>query len=513
MMKPENSLWMQTLRSDPLRWLLQKNNPCVRYRTLTDILDLPDADAQVAEAREAAWHDPLVKRLLAALSSVEPFPKKTVWWQKLFKGNYGDLDTLYRFGVPAGHPVIREACDQWLDVDIPPDAECYPKQMIGGLVRYADPEDARLKAKVRYVIENEPFADGNRPGVLRYAEGPGRGSCCGSHSCYSAAMRSLWAVMGVSPTNRSRDVCRFLEKGATFLAAHNLYQSNHREFKPIKEGWLSLNLPFGLGWQTDLLDILDIASQIGLHEHQCMLSGLRALLSKQTTKGRWCLEASVPFDDGRLVSLVRRAEPVGRESKWITLAALRVLKRCESLLARISDGDSLPKPSVCQAPTFSDHAFKYSRADETRVRARWHEFGMGALLDDVVDFKKERRLRLGWHWGVVIGPKSCPEWCSAMVRWVPRKGDKMSWPVARVFFLSGRKQFTAEDLSRRLDIPVEDEDEKKRFKKFFWGSLWRVKVAKWRDNFDEVGVTLRSPDEFERLRPVLKEALRTVVME
>ena len=108
------STWMNALRADPLGWLLQKSNPCVRYRALTDLLDRPETDPEVAEAREAIWRDPLVKRLLEAIEGVEPFPEGTVWIQKLFKRNYGDLDTLYRMGIPKGHPVIDEACDRWL---------------------------------------------------------------------------------------------------------------------------------------------------------------------------------------------------------------------------------------------------------------------------------------------------------------------------------------------------------------------------------------------------------------
>ena len=296
--------WMDVLKADPLPWLLEKNNPCVRYRTLTDVLDRPETDSEVMEARDATWGDPLVNKLLETLEAAEPFPDNTVWVQSLFKRNYGDLDTLYRFGVPKGHPVIDGACERWLNVEIPPDTECYPKQMIGGLIRYVDPDDRRLKKKIKYVIDNEPFVDGNRPGVLRYAEGAGgTASCCGSHSCYSAAIRALWAVMGIDPQHRSKEVDAFIAKGVAFLSAHNLYQPSHGDRKPIHGWWLELRLPFGLGWQVDLLEILDVGSQIGLSEHPCMLDGLRELLSKQTNRGRWLLETSVPYDDGRLVSL------------------------------------------------------------------------------------------------------------------------------------------------------------------------------------------------------------------
>jgi hypothetical protein len=302
----------------------------------------------------------------------------------------------------------------------------------------------------------------------------------------------------------------FLSKGAAFLAAHRLYQRSHGVPRPIKKEWLSLHLPFGLGWQTDLLDILDVACQSGLERDPCILDALSMLLSKQTGKGRWCLEARVPFDDGRLVSIVKDAEPVGEESKWVTLAALGVLKRCVKLLPDAAAGKSSPAPRAYAQTVFSDYTFSHSRAEEHAVRAEWAEFGMAGVLDGLLAFRKGHRLQAGWHWGLVLGPKSCREWCSAEVRWVPRKGDRLSWPVARVYFLSARKQFVAEALAARLGIPATDEKEKKRFNKMFWPSLWRVRVARWRDEYDEVAVTLRDAGEFERLMPVLDEALASM---
>ena len=35
--------WRQSLRADPSDWLLQEENPSVRYLTLTEILDAPSA--------------------------------------------------------------------------------------------------------------------------------------------------------------------------------------------------------------------------------------------------------------------------------------------------------------------------------------------------------------------------------------------------------------------------------------------------------------------------------------
>lgn len=51
-------------------------------------------------------------------------------------------------------------------------------------------------------------------------------------------------------------------------------------------------------------------------------NALQLILSKQDTQGRWKLENTL---NGKMwIDIEKRGEP----SKWITLRALRVLKRC-----------------------------------------------------------------------------------------------------------------------------------------------------------------------------------------
>jgi hypothetical protein len=57
--------WHQHLNGDPLPWLLDSENPSVRYWTLTDILDRPVSDPEVQETRAAIARQPLVKELFA----------------------------------------------------------------------------------------------------------------------------------------------------------------------------------------------------------------------------------------------------------------------------------------------------------------------------------------------------------------------------------------------------------------------------------------------------------------
>ena len=49
--------WKPLLKADPTDWLLEKDNPSVRYSTLTDILEKSKNDTEVKEAKNArAFH-------------------------------------------------------------------------------------------------------------------------------------------------------------------------------------------------------------------------------------------------------------------------------------------------------------------------------------------------------------------------------------------------------------------------------------------------------------------------
>ncbi len=43
--------WKSLLKADPTNWLLEKENPSVRYLTLTEILDKTEIDPEVMKAK------------------------------------------------------------------------------------------------------------------------------------------------------------------------------------------------------------------------------------------------------------------------------------------------------------------------------------------------------------------------------------------------------------------------------------------------------------------------------
>jgi hypothetical protein len=63
--------WKSVLKADPTDWLLSEGEPWVRYRTLVDLLDRPEEDPEVIEARKETLADERLKGLVTVLRNEE----------------------------------------------------------------------------------------------------------------------------------------------------------------------------------------------------------------------------------------------------------------------------------------------------------------------------------------------------------------------------------------------------------------------------------------------------------
>jgi hypothetical protein len=493
-------------RIDALPWLLEESNPCVRYRALTELLDRPPDCREVRAARDAAWAWPPAARVLQMAGDPEHFawPAGT----KLTAAQPGrDIGMAPRLGIPAGHPALRKAAE-FLKGRLPEvrGSDCYLPELVMASVRFGDPADPQTVRIVETVALNEALADGNRPPTV--VQGRAR-TCCGSHSCHSAVVRALDCVASFPEASRTDTMRQFLARGADFLAAHRLYQKNHHRFRPIQGYYTELHQPWGLDWKTDILDLLDVATRMGMSDSPALLDALRLLIQKQRPDGRWLLEAGCRTDRPLVANLLSDVENPGQPGKWVTLEALLMLKRCAGLVARIEAGDEVPFEPPRPPAGFVPYP-AYAKADEARLRAAWGELpGMGAVLDGLVAFAHKHRIKTGWRRDFVMGPDDCREWCCSMTKLVPAKSMRAAFPVARTAFLAPRGQFAIADLTARMGGGV-THGYPTPVKPGTWveQALWRLRVDRWNDVWDMVGIAIRDKSEMTAAARVMAEALK-----
>ena len=109
-----------------------------------------------------------------------------------------------------------------------------------------------------------------------------------------------------------------INNGVEYFLKHHLYRKSHNLKETAKPGWLRLGFP--LMYQTDILELLDILTRLGIRDKR-MDSAIDKLLARQAEDGKWELKSTF---NGRFHTNI---EKKGYPSKWITLHAYRVLMR------------------------------------------------------------------------------------------------------------------------------------------------------------------------------------------
>jgi hypothetical protein len=299
--------WQKHLNGDPLPWLLEPDNPSVRYWTLIDILDRPAGDPEVQGARAAIARQPLVKELFA-------LQHPTGYWGDdetkpyTAQGAVAALNLLHMLGVT---PDKRTAagCDSFLKFcqnesggfsltkklrsGIFP---CTTGEHLPFLIYFGLRDDPRVQAAFAFLIEDMSTDDALDCGRYQHQH------------CLWGAIAALNGLTALPTDMRSAQSKRVVKRLANaLLAAKYDFDGEHRR-------WFTFGVP--RAW--DLLSALKALAAHGYARDARFASLFKLLLNRQDEQGRW------------LCGSVSRTWPVEKRnqpSKWITLDALRVLQQ------------------------------------------------------------------------------------------------------------------------------------------------------------------------------------------
>jgi hypothetical protein len=299
--------WKKRLNGDPLPWLLDPENPSVRYWTLIDILDQSANNSEVQEARAAIAHHSLVKELFT-LQRREGYWGDDETKPQTAQGAVAALTLLHILGVT---PDKRTAagCDSFLRFcQHESGGFSMRKKLRSGifpcttgahfpfLVYFGLGDDPRVRAAFAFIIEN--MSTDNALNCGRYQH----------QDCLWGAIAALNGL-AVLPT----DMRSAQSKRAVKHLANALLDAKY-DFKGEHKRWLTLGVP--RAW--DLLSALKALAAHGYVQDSRFMPLLKLMLSRQDEQGRW-LCGSV----SRTWPIEKRNQP----SKWVTLDAVRVLKQ------------------------------------------------------------------------------------------------------------------------------------------------------------------------------------------
>ncbi len=329
--------WNKIRKEDPIPWLLEEENPSVRYFTLKDILDKPEDDRDVQAAREGIMRTGIVPRILEKQREsayLQAYPR---FYTAKYTGLVWSLLTLAELGATAV-PQIKEQCEYLLENSqerqdggfsmhaakktgggrISEVIPCLTGNLVWSMLRFGYLDDPRLQKAIGWITRFMRFNDGvendpQTPPYDRYEV------CWGKHTCFMGVVKTLKALGAVPLEQRTAEIDATIKKAAEFLLLHHIYKRSHDLERPSKPGWLRFGFP--LMYQTDVLEILDILTELGIKDTR-MDDAVNIVRKKRGDGGRWKTENA--YGSERLLIPM---EQKGIASKWITLRALRVLKR------------------------------------------------------------------------------------------------------------------------------------------------------------------------------------------
>lgn len=318
---------------DPvLDWLLKPDQPSIRYHTLVDLLDQkatgPEARDAFTQIPRVGWASDILRRQgpNGFWEAREPRTVKEYLyflWFPEFSSTIWNAIVLADLGLTSADGRIRKIADRLFEyklglssmINLYHEEMCAVGNTARTLARFGYGDDPRVRRLYDWILEDQRSDGGwncsqGTPGTLERWE-------------------PLAALAALPRSKRSNRVKEAIARGAEFYLKRRLSLEGPR-YPP----WFRFHYPNHYFY--DVLVGLDLLTALGYAGDPRLQPALKVLREKRRRDGTWTIDRANPDAPASLLHLhIKKARPLqlespGRPSKWITLTALRVLKRVES---------------------------------------------------------------------------------------------------------------------------------------------------------------------------------------
>jgi hypothetical protein len=315
------------MAEDPvLEWLLEEDQPSVRYRTLTELLGRRASDPEVRKARRRIPTVGWAAELLAERGAWGGWGDEAQLYTPKYTSTTWKMLVLADLGLDRSYAPFRPSIRLWADRQTGPKGVlgansggashyCVAANMARAMIRFGYKDDPRVAATLRWLV--------------------GLASPLGGWSCFGSG-RNLdsWEALGAFaayPRKRwTPTMTATVERATEFYLQRELHQQGAR-YAP----WFRFHYP--VHYYYDLLVGLDLLTSLGAAQDPRLTFALDFLKRRRRADGRWNLDAVHPDVEGSTAEWFDRhpkqrpfplaLEVPGSPSKLITLTARKVLQR------------------------------------------------------------------------------------------------------------------------------------------------------------------------------------------
>jgi hypothetical protein len=342
--------WKKVLKADPTDWLLEPDDPGVRYLVLRDIVEA--AEKEIKDARTKAHREGPIARILAEMGPEGYWIKPGNVYANKCRGTVWSIISLAELGASIEEDErVGAACSYLMDNALLKSGQFSPSKKPSNMglclqgnmllsLRDLGCRDNRLNVAYEWTarmvtgegVSRKVNPDGlapaeGVPGPFRYLKYIGPQFACRTNKnlpCGWAAVKVMMAFSRLPVARRSGLIEQAIKVGVDFFLSTDPSKAGfpgHRTGVPDKRWW---QFRFPSFWGADILQIAEALTALGYGGDPRLANTLDLIRGKQDENGRWPLE----YVDNNHKMWVKYGS-AGKPSKWVTLRALRVLKQAE----------------------------------------------------------------------------------------------------------------------------------------------------------------------------------------
>ncbi len=334
--------WKKLLKIDSTDWLLEEEDPGVRYLALRDLVE---ADVkELAAARTRAHREGPIALIIKKMEKEGYWVQPGSQYYPLYTGTVWSVMLLAQLGASMTvDERIAAACKYVLDYNLTEHGQFSRNGLPSGTLDCLQGAlcealfdlgctDPRLEKALDYMARSvtgegiAPKTDRKAP--LRYYNGKcgPNFACLGTSGdpCAWGAVKIMLALGKLPAEQRTPLMDRAIAMGIDFLFSRDPARADY----PLGYSPKSTGKPSGNWWKfgfpmfyiSDILENIEVLARLGCGNDPRLANALQLVLDKQDDQGRWPMEhdytGKVWVDFG----------PKKQPNKWVTLRALRVVK-------------------------------------------------------------------------------------------------------------------------------------------------------------------------------------------
>ena len=313
-----------------LSWLLEKNDPGVRYLAVRDLAVVPPDDSEMKAAKREAYTHGQIAGVLKYINPEGYWQRPGPGYNPKYTSTVWSLILLSQLGASVDDdPRIKKACEYYLDHAFTKDHSLSSNGTPSGTVNCLEGNmclaltllgctDSRLSQTYEWMAGS---ILGN--GVKYYAYTCGPDFACGVNGkkpCAWGAVKVLLALAKLPQNKRTPNIKKAVKAGVDFLLGTDPLKADYparTDSKPNRSWW---KFGFPVFYVTDILQIAEAIVTAGYGKDPRLKNTIEYIQRKQDQQGRWLLEYD--YSGKTWGNFGRKGEP----NKWVTYRALKMLK-------------------------------------------------------------------------------------------------------------------------------------------------------------------------------------------